>query len=181
MPQTWTLGLWWCTCIFGLVGKWTDSCLWSLWCIYLWEIYLIVAVFRWFPAKWCRRRKQRIHASTAATVPKGVILHLYVQLIIQFYSELLVTTHCDITVEAQSLPCLGKAATCARVLQLDLIWLYCNAFSLGYLKDVTSGDSSVVRAPDLWLKGAAAEFSSPGSTFCADSYLGIHSTPVLPQ
>ena len=25
------------------------------------------------------------------------------------------------------------------------------------------------------------EFSSPGSTFCADSYFGIRSTPVLPQ
>ena len=24
-------------------------------------------------------------------------------------------------------------------------------------------------------------FSSPGSTFCADSYFGIRSTPVLPQ
>ena len=29
--------------------------------------------------------------------------------------------------------------------------------------------------------GAAGEFSSPGSTFCADSYFGIPSTPVLPQ
>ena len=29
--------------------------------------------------------------------------------------------------------------------------------------------------------GAAGEFSSPGSTICADSYFGIHSTPVLPQ
>ena len=29
--------------------------------------------------------------------------------------------------------------------------------------------------------GAAGEFSSPWSTFCADSYFGIHSTPVLPQ
>ena len=28
---------------------------------------------------------------------------------------------------------------------------------------------------------AAGEFSSPGSTFCADSYFGIRSTPVLPQ
>ena len=27
----------------------------------------------------------------------------------------------------------------------------------------------------------AGEFSSPGSTFCADSYFGIRSTPVLPQ
>ena len=27
--------------------------------------------------------------------------------------------------------------------------------------------------------GAAGEFSSPGSTFCADSYFGIRSTPVL--
>ena len=29
--------------------------------------------------------------------------------------------------------------------------------------------------------GAAGEFSSPGSTFCADSYFGIRPTPVLPQ
>ena len=29
--------------------------------------------------------------------------------------------------------------------------------------------------------GAAGEFSSPGSTFCADSYFGIRSAPVLPQ
>ena len=54
----------------------------------------------------------------------------------------------------------------------------------------TGGDSSVVRAPDLWLKGrgrvripagAVGEFISPGSTFCADSHFGIRSTPVLPQ
>ena len=29
--------------------------------------------------------------------------------------------------------------------------------------------------------GATGEFSSPGSTFCADSYFDIPSTPVLPQ
>ena len=29
--------------------------------------------------------------------------------------------------------------------------------------------------------GAAGEFSSPGSTFCADSYFGIRSIPVLLQ
>ena len=29
--------------------------------------------------------------------------------------------------------------------------------------------------------GEAGEFSSPGSTFCADSYFSIRSTPVLPQ
>ena len=30
--------------------------------------------------------------------------------------------------------------------------------------------------------GAAGDFfSSPGSTFCADSYLGIRCSPVLPQ
>ena len=29
--------------------------------------------------------------------------------------------------------------------------------------------------------GAAGEFSSPGSTFRADSYFSIRSTPVLPQ
>ena len=51
------------------------------------------------------------------------------------------------------------------------------------------GDSSVVRAPDFVIErsrvripaGTAGEFSSPGSTFCADSYFGIRSTPVLPQ
>ena len=29
--------------------------------------------------------------------------------------------------------------------------------------------------------GAAGEFSSPRLTFCADSYFGIRSTPLLPQ
>ena len=38
-------------------------------------------------------------------------------------------------------------------------------------------ERSRVRIP----AGAAGEFSSPGSTFCADSYFGIRSTPVLPQ
>ena len=28
--------------------------------------------------------------------------------------------------------------------------------------------------------GGGGEFSSPGSTFCADSYTGIRFTPVLP-
>ena len=27
----------------------------------------------------------------------------------------------------------------------------------------------------------AGEFSSPGSTFCADAYFGVRSTPVLMQ
>ena len=31
------------------------------------------------------------------------------------------------------------------------------------------------------LAGVVGELSSPGSTFCADSYFGIHSTPVLLQ
>ena len=38
-------------------------------------------------------------------------------------------------------------------------------------------EGSRVRIP----AGAAGEFSSPGSTFCADSYFGIRSTPVLLQ
>ena len=38
-------------------------------------------------------------------------------------------------------------------------------------------ERSRVRIP----AGAAGECSSPGSTFCADSYFGIRSTPVLPQ
>ena len=36
----------------------------------------------------------------------------------------------------------------------------------------------------LWVRipaGAVGEFSSPGSTFCADSNFGIRSTPVIPQ
>ena len=36
-------------------------------------------------------------------------------------------------------------------------------------------ERSQVRIP----AGAAGEFYSPGSTFCADSYFGIRSTPVL--
>ena len=35
-------------------------------------------------------------------------------------------------------------------------------------------ERSRVRIP----AGTAGEFSSPGSTFCADSYFGIRSTPV---
>ena len=38
-------------------------------------------------------------------------------------------------------------------------------------------ERSRVRIP----AGAAGECSSTGSTFCADSYFGIRSTPVLPQ
>ena len=38
-------------------------------------------------------------------------------------------------------------------------------------------ERSRVRIP----AGESGEFSSPGSTFCADSYFGIRSTPVLPQ
>ena len=38
-------------------------------------------------------------------------------------------------------------------------------------------ERSRVRIP----AGTAGEFSSPGSTFCADPYFGIRSTPVLPQ
>ena len=53
----------------------------------------------------------------------------------------------------------------------------------------TSGDSSVVMSTGLviersWVRvaaGVSEEFSSPGSAFCADSYFGIPSTPVLPQ
>ena len=38
-------------------------------------------------------------------------------------------------------------------------------------------ERSRVRVP----AGAAGEFSSPGSAFCADSYFGICFIPVLPQ
>ena len=53
------------------------------------------------------------------------------------------------------------------------------ALSLCVLSYSASVDTerSRVRIP----AGAAGEFSSPGSTFCADSYFGIRSTPVLPQ
>ena len=36
----------------------------------------------------------------------------------------------------------------------------------------------------LWVQipaGAVGEFSSPGSTFCADAYFSIRSTPALLQ
>ena len=43
-------------------------------------------------------------------------------------------------------------------------------------------DSSVIERSHVRIPvGAAGEFSSPGSTFCADSYFGIHSTPLLLQ
>ena len=38
-------------------------------------------------------------------------------------------------------------------------------------------ERSRVRVP----AGPTGEFSPPGSTFCADSYFGIRSTPMLPQ
>ena len=46
-----------------------------------------------------------------------------------------------------------------------------------WLERRTVIERSRVRIP----AGAAGEFSSPGSTFCVDSYFGIRSTPVLPQ
>ena len=68
-------------------------------------------------------------------------------------------------------------------MSVDILGTNCDQCQKG------GGDSSVVRAPDSWLKGRGFEsllerrekFSSPGSTFCADSYFGIRSTPVLPQ
>jgi len=64
-----------------------------------------------------------------------------------------------------------------------------NCSSISLNTQMGSRDISVVMAPDSWWKGqvkipagaAAGEFSSPGSTFCADSYFGIHYTPVLLQ
>ena len=66
-----------------------------------------------------------------------------------------------------------------------------NAEQLSFFSfPVGDGDSSVVsRSTGLVIErsrvripaGTAGEFSSPGSTFCADSYFGIRSTPVLPQ
>ena len=54
-----------------------------------------------------------------------------------------------------------------------------------------SGERAVVKAPDTSVviersrvrvpTGAAGEFSSPGSTFRADSYFGIRFTPMLQQ
>ena len=53
-------------------------------------------------------------------------------------------------------------------------------------QSLRGGDSSVVRALDfvierLWVRipaGVEGKFSSLGSTFCADSYFGICSTPT---
>ena len=39
----------------------------------------------------------------------------------------------------------------------------------------------IERARVRILAGAAEKISSPGSAFCADSYIGIRPTPVLPQ
>ena len=51
-----------------------------------------------------------------------------------------------------------------------------------------SGDGSAVerrtRDPKVAVRvpaGAARAFSSAGSTFCADSFFGIRSTPLVPQ
>ena len=42
-------------------------------------------------------------------------------------------------------------------------------------------ERSWVRIPAVAGVGVGGgEFSSPGSTFCADSYIGIRFTPVLP-
>ena len=67
-----------------------------------------------------------------------------------------------------------------------IIHLLSGHFALCY---VSSGDSSVVRVSDSWLKSCRFKslqeqweiFFSPWSTFCADSYFGLCSTPVLPQ
>ena len=37
------------------------------------------------------------------------------------------------------------------------------------------------KVPGRVSAGAAGEFPSPESTFCADSYFGVRSSPVLPQ
>ena len=67
-------------------------------------------------------------------------------------------------------------------------------FFLFFLSDIGSDHGEEWRqlsgrVPDLRWKGIRFEsrperrqfFSSPGSIFSADSYFGIHSTPVLPQ
>ena len=51
-------------------------------------------------------------------------------------------------------------------------WRWLSGQSTGFVVE-----RSRVRVP----AGAAGELSSPGSTFCADSYFGIRSTSVLPQ
>ena len=56
-------------------------------------------------------------------------------------------------------------------LGLYVKWRWLSGQSTGFVVE-----RSRVRVP----AGAAGELSSPGSTFCADSYFGIRSTPVLP-
>ena len=166
VPQTWTLGLWWCTCLW--------SCGPMNW---LMSVQFMTHSFVRNTSRCCcfqvtsgevvqkkKAKNPRIYCCNCA---KGGHFAFVRSIDNSVLFSSMVTTHCDITVEVvavvglpclgKSLPCLGKAATCARVVQLDLIWLYCNAFCLGYLKDVTSRDSSVVRAPDLWLKGHGFE------------------------
>ena len=59
-------------------------------------------------------------------------------------------------------------------LQSPLIWCVGSAQWLErWTRDPTVADSCPGRA--------AGEISSPGSTFCADSYFGICSAPLLPQ
>jgi len=71
--------------------------------------------------------------------------------------------------------------------------LCCTIFMCVYCSRFVHVLSPVVRALDSRLKDRGFEslqerwdlfcccFSSPGSAFCADSYFGIRSTPVLPQ
>ena len=80
---------------------------------------------------------------------------------------------------------ISSGATC--VADLDSRALVLTKEASGNSRVAGGGDSSVVRAPDSWLKGRGFESllerreNFPGSTFCADSYFGIRSTPVLPQ
>ena len=46
-----------------------------------------------------------------------------------------------------------------------------------WLDRLTRDRKSRVRVP----AGSASEFSAPRSTFCADSFFGVRSTPVIPQ
>ena len=56
-----------------------------------------------------------------------------------------------------------------------------NSYGIPCLLDPGTSRENPVSCPVPIPAGAVREFSSPGSTFCADSYFGICSTPVLSQ
>ena len=99
--------------------------------------------------------------------------------------------HVLCTVGCRCMMCCYLLCCGASHCRLQSVWcIVCYAVVILTTQYISgSKDSSVVGVPDLWLKrwqvqvpaGAVRGFSSPASTFCADSYFGIRSTPMLLQ